>query len=339
MSPWRRVFSHRSAAVGLALVLVVVLAALLAPWLAPYDPVAQYRQAPGQPPGTKIGSAGVSAGDSLSAPQEREEQTHSGVPPVRTGRNVAATEGGATRTFLLGTDINGRDILSRVIHGARISLLVGLVATLLNILIGLLIGTLAAYYGGWVDALLMRVTDTFFAFPSILLAIIILATLNQPAVREALSSVSSRIDPGIWGLFIALGLTGWTGMARIIRGQVLALKEREFIEAARAMGCGHARIMLVHLVPNCLAPVIVVGTLQVAYNILSEAGLSFLGLGIQPPAASWGGMLAEAKQYLTTMPWWGVFPGIALAITVLGFNLFGDGLRDLLDPRLRSRLT
>nr|MDQ3023712.1 ABC transporter permease [bacterium] len=235
-------------------------------------------------------------------------------------------------------DINGRDILSRVIYGARISLLVGVVATLLNLLIGLLIGTLAGYYGGWVDMLLMRVTDIFFAFPSILLAIIILATLNQPAVREALSGVTGSFDPGIWGLFVALGLTGWTGVARIIRGQVLALKEREFIEAARAIGCSNARIMLVHLVPNCLAPVIVVGTLQVAYNILSEAGLSFLGLGIQPPQASWGGMLADARPYLSSIPWWGVFPGIALALTVLGFNLFGDGLRDLLDPRLRSRV-
>src|SRR5687768_2332176 len=181
--------------------------------------------------------------------------------PTAQERNASGVAPGV-QGFVLGTDINGRDILSRVIYGARISLLVGVVATLLNLLIGMLVGTLAAYYGGWVDSLLMRITDIFFAFPSILLAIIILATLNQPAVREALAGITGNFDPGIWGLFIALGLTGWTGVARIIRGQVLALKEREFIEAARAIGCGHVRIMFVHLVPNCLAPVIVVGTLQ-----------------------------------------------------------------------------
>jgi ABC-type dipeptide/oligopeptide/nickel transport system permease subunit len=314
MIQWRRVFAHRSAGVGLVLVALALLTALLADVIAPHDPTAQERGASGKPPGTRLDQIRAAG-----APTERAGGPH----PVR---------------FLLGTDINGRDILSRVIFGARISLLVGVVATLLNLLIGMLIGTLAGYYGGWVDMLLMRITDVFFAFPSILLAIIILATLNQPAVREAMSGITGRFDPGIWGLFIALGLTGWTGIARIIRGQVLALKEREFIEAARAIGAGNARIMLVHLVPNCLAPVIVVGTLQVAYNILSEAGLSFLGLGIQPPQASWGGMLAEARPFLSSMPWWGVFPGIALALTVLGFNLFGDGLRDLLDPRLRARI-
>jgi ABC-type dipeptide/oligopeptide/nickel transport system permease subunit len=311
MMQWRKVFAHRSAAIGLALVALALLTALLAPLLAPHDPVAQNRSVSGKPPGTTAFSEEITYTDSgaFSNPDR----------------------------FLLGTDINGRDILSRVIYGARISLLVGVVATLLNLLLGMLVGTLAGYYGGWVDTLLMRITDIFFAFPSILLAIIILATLNHPEVRSTLGSVLGA-DPGIWGLFIALGLTGWTGIARIIRGQVLALKEREFVEAARAVGCSHARIMLVHLVPNCLAPVIVVGTLQVAYNILSEAGLSFLGLGIQPPLASWGGMLADARPYLGSLPWWGIFPGVALALTVLGFNLFGDGLRDLLDPRLRARV-
>jgi ABC-type dipeptide/oligopeptide/nickel transport system permease subunit len=317
MMQWRRVFAHRSASVGLVLVALALLTALLAPLVAPHDPVAQNRSASGKPPGFIVA-------------------THAS-PENRSGSSILGDARVAT-TFHLGTDINGRDILSRVIFGARISLLVGVVATLLNLLLGMLVGTLSGYYGGWVDLLLMRITDIFFAFPSILLAIIILATLNQPAVREAMSGITGRFDPGIWGLFIALGLTGWTGVARIIRGQVLALKEREFIEAARAIGASNARIMLMHLVPNCIAPVIVVGTLQVAYNILSEAGLSFLGLGIQPPQASWGGMLAEARPFLSSMPWWGVFPGIALALTVLGFNLFGDGLRDLLDPRLRSRL-
>lgn len=300
---WR----NRSAAVGLVIVTLAVLIALTCQWLVPFNPVAQHRSYTSAPPGTVIEADG------------------------------AATSGEVGRRFLLGTDVNGRDIFSRVLYGARVSLLVGLVATALNVIIGLIIGTLAGYFGRWLDVVLMRLTDTFFAFPGMLLAIIILATLNQPAVREALVSATGRIDPGLWGLFIALGLTGWTGIARVIRGQVLALKEQEFIEAARAVGGGHGRIIIVHLVPNCLAPLIVLGTMQVAYNILSEAGLSFLGLGIQPPDASWGGMLSEGRPYMETAWWWGVFPGLALAVTVLGFNLFGDGLRDVLDPRLKAR--
>ncbi|HES58157.1 MAG TPA: ABC transporter permease [Firmicutes bacterium] len=299
---WKAVLGNRAALLGIILVAAALLVALACQWLSPFDPNAQYRAYTGQPPGTLIDEDDAIVGE-----------------------------------FRLGTDANGRDVLSRVLYGARISLLVGVVATALNLLIGILIGTLAGYFGGWLDAVLMRVTDTFFAFPGMLLAIILLATLNQPEVRSALVSVSGKLDPGIWGLFIALGLTGWTGIARVIRGQVLTLKEEEFVEAARAIGCGHTRIIAVHLVPNCFAPIIVLGTMQIAYNILSEAGLSFLGLGIQPPAASWGGMLSEGRPYLTSMPWWGVFPGLALALTVLGFNLFGDGLRDILDPRLKVR--
>lgn len=327
METLRQLIRHRSACIGLVLVACAVLVAVTCQWLAPFDPVEQFREYSKAPPGTVMsGSASVSEAGNTSSSEARDSQLEK-----------SRRDGGTTRRFFMGTDVNGRDILSRVLYAARISMLVGVVATLLNLLIGILVGTLAGYFGRWLDGLLMRITDTFFAFPGILLAIIILATLNQPEVRKALVSISGRLDPGIWGLFIALGLTGWTGIARVIRGQVLALKELEFVEAARAIGCGHARIILVHLLPNCVAPIIVLGTMQVAYNILSEAGLSFLGLGIQPPAASWGGMLAEGRPYLTSMPWWGVFPGLALALTVLGFNLFGDGLRDVLDPRLKLR--
>jgi ABC-type dipeptide/oligopeptide/nickel transport system permease subunit len=308
----REMLKNKPATVGLSLVALAVFVALSCQWLAPANPVEQFRDHSGVTPGTAY-------------TVNEDAIAQSGVQPPRLG------------VFILGTDLNGRDVLSRVLYGARVSLLVGVVATLINVIIGLLIGALAGYFGGWLDAVLMRLTDTFFAFPGMLLAIIILATLNQPAVREALVSVTGKIDPGIWGLFIALGLTGWTGIARVIRGQVLALKEQEFIEAARAIGCSHGRIIRVHLVPNCMAPLIVLGTMQVAYNILSEAGLSFLGLGIQPPEASWGGMLAEGRLFMDTMWWWGVFPGLALALTVLGFNLFGDGLRDVVDPRLKVR--
>jgi ABC-type dipeptide/oligopeptide/nickel transport system permease subunit len=300
-----RLLRHRSAAAGLVLVLLAVLMALLCPWIAPFDPIEQYRASTGLPPG------GLAPEVDAEIPQ---------------------------KVFHLGTDISGRDVLSRVLYGARISLLVGVVATIISLLIGVTLGLLAGYFGGWLDLLLMRITDVFFAFPGILLAIVLLATLNQPSVREALVGVSGKVDPGIWGLFIALGVTGWTGIARVIRGEVLALKEREFVEAARAIGASHARIIFVHLLPNTLPLVIVLGTMAIADNILGEAGLSFLGLGVQPPAASWGGMLAEGRPYLTTMPWWGLYPGLALALTVLGFNLLGDGLRDVLDPRLRRSL-
>jgi ABC-type dipeptide/oligopeptide/nickel transport system permease subunit len=317
---WHTLRLHRGMVVGAVLVALALAAALFCTWLAPFDPAAQFRQYCAVRPGSAYSitdTFGVNAASPMA------------------GRRLPAGE--AAGRFMLGTDVNGRDILSRLFYGARVSLLVGLVATVVNLLIGVLVGTAAAYFGDVLDNVLMRVTDVFFAFPGMLLAIIILATLNQPAVREALVSVSGKVDPGIWGLFIALGLTGWTGIARVIRGQVLSLKEQEFVEAAKAIGCGHGRIVMLHILPNCLAPIIVLATMQVAYNILSEAGLSFLGLGVQPPAASWGGMLAEGRPFLADMPWWGVYPGLALGATVLGFNLFGDGLRDYLDPRLRVR--
>ena len=301
-STLRELLRHRTAAGGLILAGLALFIALACPWLSPDDPAAQHRGYNRVPPGTWLEDAS-----------------------------------GGRMLFLMGTDELGRDIYTRVLYGARISLVVGLGATLLNLAIGILLGLTAGYYGRWLDNLLMRFTDMFFAFPGMLLAIIILATLNQPAVREALTGISSQVDPGLWGLIIALGITGWTGIARVIRSQVLSLKEQEFVEAARAAGCSNARIIFVHLLPNCLAPVIVLGTMQVAYNILSEAGLSFLGLGVQPPAASWGGMLSDGRPFLESAWWWGVFPGLALAFTVLGFNLLGDGLRDVLDPKLKVR--
>ncbi len=298
-----RLWKNPLTALGMVLVAAAITAAVLCPWLSPFDPTSQFRGYQFKPPGSRF--------------TEEDRQTEQG-------------EGGkAGSSFAMGTDIHGRDVLSRVLYGARISMLVGVVATLLNLLIGVAIGILAGFYGGWLDSLLMRVTDTFFAFPGTLLAIIILATLS--------ASLGDSYDPGMLGLFLALGLTGWTGIARVIRGTVLSLKEREFVEAARAIGCRDLRIMLVHILPNCMAPVIVLGTMQVAYNILSEAGLSFLGLGVQAPAASWGGMLADARPFFKENWWWGLFPGLALGLAVLGFNLFGDGLRDVLDPRLRAR--
>lgn len=292
---------HRSAFLGMLIVFFFILTAIFAPILAPHSPVEQYRFYTKLPPSLK------------PVPPPRDETGAIVIDPV-TRKPVEP------QLFLLGTDWHGRDVLSRILFGARVSLVVGVVSTLIALFIGIVIGSLAGYYGKFVDSFLMRLTDTFFAFPSILLAIVILATFRQS---------------GLLPLFIALGFTGWTGIARVIRGQILSLKEQQFIEAARSIGASSLRIILVHLLPNCIAPIIVLGTLAVAENILSEAGLSFLGIGIQPPTPSWGNMLAEARGNLLDMPWWGVFPGLALALTVLGFNLFGDGLRDVLDPKMK----
>ncbi len=219
---------------------------------------------------------------------------------------------------LLGTDAVGRDILARLIYGTRISLQVGLVAVGIAATLGTLVGLAAGYYGGWVDSVLMRTVDVFLAFPVIVLAIGIIAVLG----------------PSLVNVMIALGLVAWTTYARVVRGQVLVLRELDFVHAARAVGVGDGRILIRHILPNTLAPIIVLATVGMATAIIAEAALSFLGLGVQPPTPSWGTMLNEGRGFLRTAPHISTFPGLAIMLTVLGFNFLGDGLRDALDPRL-----
>jgi ABC-type dipeptide/oligopeptide/nickel transport system permease subunit len=218
----------------------------------------------------------------------------------------------------MGTDDLGFDVLARLLYGGRASLLIALAATGIALVVALAVGLTAGYAGGWADSCLMRVTDTVYAFPSILLAM-------------ALVSVTDK--PSLWLVFVALGASSWTGLARLVRAQVLTVRETDYVQAAKALGLSPLRVALRHVLPNCLGPVIVAATLAMGGNILGEAGLSFLGLGVREPFPSWGSMLSLSRDHYATSPWMMIFPGLAITLAVLGFNLLGDGLRDALDPQ------
>lgn len=276
----RELLRNKAALGGLLVLLAVVASAVLAPVIAPYDPTAQEITRRLKPPGW------------------------------------AAPEGWLN---LLGTDHLGRDILSRIIFGARVSLIIGFSAVAVGGTLGTLLGLVAGYRGGRVDDLCMRLTDTMLAMPFILLALAVIAVLG----------------PSLRNIIFVLGITGWVSYARVVRAEVLTLRTREFVAAAQALGGGGGRIIFRHLLPNVLTPVIVIATLEVARMIILESALSFLGLGIQPPTPTWGGMLADGRAYLSTAWWLATFPGVCIMLTVLGINLLGDWLRDVLDPRLQ----
>jgi peptide/nickel transport system permease protein len=222
--------------------------------------------------------------------------------------------------FPLGTDDLGRDVLVRILYGARISLLVGFVAVGIATSIGILLGAVAGYYGRWIDSLIMRFVDIMLCFPAFFLILAVIAFLK----------------PSIWNIMIIIGLTSWMGVARLVRAEFLSLRERDFVLAAQAIGAKDARIIFRHILPNAISPIVVSATLGVAGAILTESALSFLGIGVQPPTPSWGNMLIAGKQTLGTAWWLSVFPGLAILITVLGYNLLGEGLRDAMDPRIKD---
>jgi ABC-type dipeptide/oligopeptide/nickel transport system permease subunit len=280
----RRFRYNKSAVFGLGLIIFLVVIAIFAPFIAPHNPTPS-------PPNLQ---------NSLK-------------PGFWSNQSIPG--------YYLGTDMLGRDVLSRIIWGSRISLTVGFIAVGIATALGILIGVAAGYYGGWIDNVLMRITDILFAFPSLLLAIVIVAVIGQ----------------GLDKAMIAIGIEYAPQMARVMRGSVLYIKEMEYIEAQKAIGSSQRRIIFRHVLPNSLSPVIVYGTLMMAGAILDAAALGFLGLGAQPPSPEWGAMLSDSRFYIVSGAWWAAtFPGIAIVIAVLGLNLLGDGLRDILDPRLKE---
>jgi ABC-type dipeptide/oligopeptide/nickel transport system permease subunit len=235
--------------------------------------------------------------------------------PVR--GDLAASLHAPGPAFLLGTDQQGRDVLSRILFGARLSLTVGIVSQVIALLLGLALGLAAGYYGRWTDALIMRLADVTLAFPPLLLLI----------------AIAAAVRPSLPVIFVVIGVVGWAGMARLVRGQVLVTRALDYVQAARALGASDARIVGRHVLPNVLAPVVVAATLGVGGAIMAEAALSFVGLGAAPPTPSWGAMVAEGRDLLRVAPWVSLFPGLAIGLTVVGINLLGDGLRDALTAR------
>ncbi|WP_432357295.1 ABC transporter permease [Sporosarcina sp. UB5] len=283
LTRWMKtLLKSKTGTVGFIIVLTVCFVSVFANYLAPHDPAA--------------------------------------INPAKMLKPPSWLEGG-DKEHLLGTDNLGRDVLSRIIYGSRVSLLVGIASVILAGAIGIVVGLAAGYYGGWLDSILMRIVDSFLSIPNILFALVFLAVFG----------------PSVPTLIVVLGVTNWVAYARIIRGETLSIKEREFVRAARSIGVRNVTIIRRHVLPNVISSFIVISTLSVATTIILEASLSFLGLGVQPPTVSWGGILSDGRDYLATSWWLATFPGMAITITVLAIIFLGDWLRDVLDPRSQSR--
>ncbi len=278
---WRRFRRNRYALAGAAIIVLLVAAALGAPWLAPYDPAEQFFD-------------GLTLQGEPLAPSDR---------------------------FALGTDLLGRDLASRLLYGARTSLLIGVVANGASVAVGTLLGLAAGYLQGWLGAAIMRFTDLMMAFPALLLAI----------------ALAAIFAPSLWIVAMVIALVNWVQIARVVYTETTALAARDFIEATRALGAGPGRILVLHLLPHLVPTILVYATLGIATTVLLEATLSFLGIGVRPPTPSWGGIIFESQSYFLTAPWLVFFPGFAILASALAFNLVGDGLRDALDPTERGR--
>lgn len=334
---WRRLKRNRRALFGLGIVVILVFVAIFADLLAPMDPNRQILEYVEKPSGFRgnvlVVASEVSAYGNEMIPIERYDIVGDSVRYVDVlGRSSVIARSALfgedesdwhqQPVFLLGADQFGRDVLSRLIEGAQVSLLVGFGSEVIALLIGVTLGAFAGYFRGWVDAGVMYLANVIWSFPFILLVI----------------AFSLALGHGLWQSFVAIGVASWVDVCRIVRGQFFSLRETEYVEATRALGFGSPRTIFRHMLPNAIGPITVIATAGFASAIIAEASLSFLGLGVQPPQASWGQMIRDGQGYISAGKNWGlaIYPSIAIALAVFGFNMFGDGLRDAFDPKMRT---
>lgn len=310
---YHRLIRNRAAVIGGVLVIILVLMAIFAPLIAP-----------------------KSFSEQVLTDNNKIPSWMLSVFPSMKGYAQISSD------YLIGADYVGRDLLSRIIYGARVSLAVAFVGPIISMLVGVTYGSISGYFGGRLDDLMMRIVDVMYAFPSLLFIILLMAffrsTLAKPdpgSFSYVLSDIDTKMG-GMFFIFIGIGVTAWQNMARLTRGQVLSVREKEYVEAAHAIGARNFRVMTKHILPNIIGPLVVAETLAIPSYILTEAFLSFIGLGVNPPTPSWGAMISDGSRVVRSYPNQALFPAIALAITMFAFNFLGDGLRDALDPRLRG---